>query len=103
MKKRAVGFVPAEAFAPGEFLRGELHARGWTQTQFARILGRPVQLVNEIIQGRKRITEQTARELAAALGTSAKVWLNLDATWRLKHTKTPDPGIARRARQASAV
>ena len=42
----------AEVFPPGEFLRDELEARGWTQTEFAEILGRPPRLVNEIIAGR---------------------------------------------------
>src|SRR4051794_23823689 len=94
-------FHPAEAFAPGEFLRDELEARGWTQAQFAKILGRPFQLVNEIINGRKRITEQTALEIAAALGTTAKVWLNLENTYRLHKARTPDPRIAARANRAS--
>ena len=96
-------FKPAEAFVPGEYLRDELKARGWTQSQFASILGRPLQLVNEIIKGRKRITEQTALEIGAALGTSAKVWLNLENSYRLWKARSPDPAIARRARRASAA
>jgi HTH-type transcriptional regulator/antitoxin HigA len=96
-------FRPAEVFAPGEFLRDELQARGWTQSQFAQIIGRPLQLVNEIIAGRKRITERTAMEIAAALGTTAKVWLNLENTFRLAKAKAPDPRIATRARRASAA
>lgn len=93
----------AEAFSPGEFLRDELQARGWTQAQFAKIIGRPLQLVSEIINGKKRITEQTALEIGAALGTTAKVWLNLENTWRLWRAKKPDPAIARRAKQAMAA
>jgi HTH-type transcriptional regulator/antitoxin HigA len=96
-------FEPAEVFAPGEYLRDELEARGWTQAQFARILGRPLQIVNEIINGKKRITEETALELAAALGTSAKVWLNLENSYRLHRAKRPNPAISRRARRASAA
>lgn len=96
-------FRPAEAFPPGEYLRDELEARGWTQTQFARIVGRPAQLVNEIINGRKRITERTALELAAALGTSARVWLNLENSYRLWKAKGPNPAIAKRADRASAA
>ena len=33
--------TPAEVFPPGEFLADELEARGWTQTEFAEIIGRP--------------------------------------------------------------
>jgi len=96
-------FRAAEVFAPGEYLRDELEARGWTQVQFARIIGRPLQLVNEIVNGRKRITEETALEIGAALGTSAKVWLNLENTYRLHKAKAPIDAIARRAKQASAA
>jgi HTH-type transcriptional regulator/antitoxin HigA len=96
-------FQPVEVFSPGEYLRDELQARGWTQARFARIIGRPLQLVNEIINGRKRITEETALEIGAALGTSAKVWLNLENTYRLHKAKAPVDAIARRARQASAA
>ena len=94
---------PAEAFPPGEFLRDELKARGWTQSQFATIIGRPLQVVSEIINGRKRITEGTALQIAAALGTSARVWLNLENNYRLWKAKDPDPAIIRRAKRASAA
>ena len=36
---------PAEVFPPGEFVREELEARGWTQTDLAAILGRPLRLL----------------------------------------------------------
>ncbi len=75
-------FIPAEAFPPGRLLRKEPAARGWTQGEFARILGRPAQLVselvNEIMRGRRLTTEQTAAKIGAALGTSALVWFNLE-------------------------
>lgn len=71
---------PAEVFPPGEFLREELDGRGWTQADFAEILGRPPRLVNEIIQGKRRITPETANRLAAALGTSPEFWLHLEAS-----------------------
>ena len=74
---------PAEAFPPGEYLRDELKAHGWTQRQFAQIIRRPLQRVSEIINGRKRITERTALQIAAALGTSACVWLNLETNYQL--------------------
>jgi len=48
--------VPAEIFPPGEFIREELEARGWTQGDLAHIMGRPLRLVNELIAGKKQIT-----------------------------------------------
>src|ERR1019366_6660156 len=53
--------IPAEAFPPGEFLADELEARGWTQTEFAGLIGRPTKVVNEVIAGKKAITPDTAR------------------------------------------
>ena len=55
--------VPAEVFAPGELIREELEARGWTQVDLAEILGRPVRLVNELVAGKKQITPDTAKGL----------------------------------------
>ena len=68
-----------KVFPPGDFIREEIEARGWTQADFAKILGRPLQSVNAMINGKKTITPQTAVELAAALGTSPEFWLNLEA------------------------
>lgn len=69
--------VLAEAFPAGEFLADELEARGWTQAEFATILGRPAQFVSEIISGKKEITRESAAQIGAALGTSAEMWLSL--------------------------
>ncbi len=60
-------WMPAELFPPGEHLREELDERGWTQADLADILGRPVKMVNEIVGGKRRITEETAIGLADAL------------------------------------
>jgi HTH-type transcriptional regulator / antitoxin HigA len=75
--------IPAEIFPPGEFLADEIDARGWTQVEFANIIRRPTKVVNEIIAGKKAVTTDTARELAAALGTSPQYWLNLQTAYDL--------------------
>lgn len=79
----SINRVPAEVFHPGEFLRDELEARGWTQADLAEILGRPLKTVNEVIVGKKAITPETARGLAAAFGTSAQFWMNLESAYQL--------------------
>ena len=51
---------------PGDHIREEIEFRGWTQAELAEIMGRPVPVINELINGRKAITARTARELEAA-------------------------------------
>lgn len=78
----------AEAFPAGEFLADELESRGWSQADFAEILGRPTQFVSEIVTGKKEITRESAAQIAAALGTSAEFWLNLQDAYLLwKHSQ----------------
>lgn len=91
----------AEVFPPGDFISDELHARAWTQADLARILGRPLQTVNAIINGKKAVTPQTAWELGAAFGTSPEFWMNLEMSYRMAQVREVDPGIAERARARS--
>ena len=90
---------PADVFPPGEFLLDELEARGWSQVELAEILGRPAGLITDIVKGRRGISAETANGLAAAFGTSADYWMNLESMYQL--SKLNDDGsetIARRAK-----
>jgi len=87
----------AEVFPPGEFLRDELEARGWTQTELAEIVGRPVRLINEIIAGKRAITPETAIQLGDSLGTGPELWMNLESQYQLSKVQAADGLIARRA------
>ncbi len=90
---------PAEVFPPGYFIQEELETRGWTQADLAEILGRPAQLVNEIIAGKRSITAETARGLGDAFDTGPEVWMNVDAAYQLwRDPRPPDDAVARRAR-----
>ncbi|MEV4320627.1 HigA family addiction module antitoxin [Microbispora rosea] len=75
--------APAEAFPVGEHLLEELEARGWTQVEFAEILGRPAQFVSEIISGKKEITRESAAQISAALGSSPEYWLRYQDQYHL--------------------
>ncbi len=39
--------------------------------------------MNEIIRGKRSITAEAALDLSHVLGTSAKLWMNLQATYDL--------------------
>ncbi len=88
----------AEIFPPGEFLREELEARGWSQTELAEIIGRPVRLINEVIAGKKAITPETAIQLGDSLGTGPELWMNLESQYQLSKVRSTDGLIARRAK-----
>ena len=68
----------ATVFPPGEYLRDELAARGWTPEEFAAIIGTSLNQVNELLSGRAALTSPMAQAIASALGTSAGVWLGLE-------------------------
>jgi len=74
---------PFRPVSPGEILRDELAARGWSQKELAEKISRPYQAVNEIIRGRKQITAATALALSSVLGTSAEFWMTLESNFRL--------------------
>ena len=92
--------TPARAISPGRILQRELNARGWTQKDLVAITMRPPQAINEIIKGTKQITPETARELSAALGTTAEFWTSLEANYRLHlaKKKQKEEAIERRSR-----
>ena len=75
---------PRNPIHPGEMLLEEfLRPLGITQTAFAHTLGWTRARLNEIIQARRGITADAALDLAEALGTSARLWMNLQSTYDL--------------------
>ncbi|HXG35927.1 MAG TPA: HigA family addiction module antitoxin [Dehalococcoidia bacterium] len=74
---------PGLAIPPGYLIVEELEARGISQAELARRMGRPKNAVNEICKGKKEITAQTALELEAVLGIDAETWMNLEGSYRL--------------------
>jgi HTH-type transcriptional regulator/antitoxin HigA len=89
--------IPAEVFPPGEFIRDELEARGWTQGVLADVMGRPERVVSEIISGKRGITPETARGLSAAFGTDPTFWINLEGAYRLYKVQHSDDVVKRRS------
>jgi antitoxin HigA-1 len=62
---------------PGEILDDILVDLEVTQTQFAAALGVSRRTVNEIIQGHRAITVDTAIRISKALDSEPQLWLNL--------------------------
>jgi len=76
--------LPKNPFHPGEMLREEFLVPGKiTQTLLAQKLGWTRARLNELINGKRAITADSALDLSRVLGTSAKLWMNLQATYDL--------------------
>ena len=75
---------PANPFHPGEMLLEEFLRPGKiTQADFADRLGWTRAKLNELIKGRRGITADTALDLSQALGSSPRLWMNLQTTYDL--------------------
>jgi HTH-type transcriptional regulator/antitoxin HigA len=75
---------PDVAIPPGEYLAEEIGERGITQKELAKRMGRPLNAINEIINGKKAITAETALQLEAVMPEiPARFWLNLETDYQL--------------------
>ena len=75
---------PDIAIPPGDYLAEEIEVRGISQTELARLMGRPLNAINEIIKGKKSITADTALQLEEAMPEiPARFWLNLETDYQL--------------------
>jgi len=69
---------------PGQVLFLDyLEPRGITQVKVAHDLGIKLARLNEIIKGKRRVTEETALLFARYLGCPAGTWLNLQHAYDL--------------------
>lgn len=75
---------PKNPYHPGKMLLEEfLKPIGMTQSAFAKKLNWTKAKLNELIQGKRGITAESALDLAKALGTTPKLWMNLQGTYDL--------------------
>lgn len=74
----------AKFIHPGEILAEEfLKPLALTQYKLAQDLDVPRRRINEIINGERAITADTALRLSYYFGTTAEFWLNLQARYDL--------------------
>lgn len=79
---------PQNPFHPGEMLLEEfLRPMELTQIAFSRQIGWTSARLNEFVKGKRGVTASAALDLADALGTSAKLWMNLQATYDLDQAR----------------
>ena len=71
---------------PGEMLLEEfLKPLGMTQSELAKRIHVSFPRINEIINGHRGITPDTALRLSKLLGTTPEFWLNGQRNWDLWH------------------
>ncbi len=73
---------------PGEILLMEfLKPLGISQSRLARDLKVPVRRVNDIVQGKRAITPDTALRLGVYFNMTPEFWINLQSHYDLKLAK----------------
>jgi addiction module HigA family antidote len=74
--------------SPGEILLNEfLNPLGISQSRLARDLNVPVGRINEIVQGKRAITPDSALRLAVYFKMTPEFWMNLQSHYDLKLAK----------------
>lgn len=88
---------------PGEVLLEEfLRPLGISQNALARAAKVPPRRINEIVLGKRSVSADTAVRLAAALGTSERFWLGLQADYDLEEAHRALGDAARRIQRLAA-
>jgi addiction module HigA family antidote len=73
---------------PGEILLEDfLKPMGISQYRIATAIGVPPRRINEIVQGKRAITADTALRLSQYFSTSESFWMNLQAHYDLEVQK----------------
>ena len=75
------GFCPTH---PGEILKDEIEYRGISQKKLAEQMGMSHSVVNEILNGRRPLTEQNAVLFEAALGVEADTLMRLQLKYNMQ-------------------
>lgn len=80
---------------PGIVLSEEfLKAMDISQVELARHVGVPTQRINELVNGKRGVTPQTAWHLSEAFETTPEFWMNLQTAYDLalnRPTKKIEP------------
>lgn len=73
---------------PGEILLEEfLQPMGISQYRLAQDIGVPPRRINEIVQGKRGISADTALRLSLYFGLSERFWMNLQSRYDLEVEK----------------
>lgn len=83
----ANNLVPVFPTHPGAVLKDEIEYRGISQKQLAKDMGIANSALNEILNGRRPLSEKTALLFEAALGINAEPLLRLQLHYNMQIAK----------------
>ena len=83
---------------PGDYLRDLLESKGWTQDDLAAVTGKSRQQINDIVTKKRGISPDMAIVLAAAFNQEPRIWLGMDAAWRLSQAQENPSPVSYRAK-----
>lgn len=81
METRSENIRPFRPVHPGGILRAELKERGLKQKDFAREIGISPSHLNEILKGKRRISNSIAESLEKSLGIPYSNWVAMQAKY----------------------
>ena len=104
-KMIANNLTPFEPTHPGEMIKDEVEYRGLSQKKLAAEMGMSPSLLNEILNGRRRVSTEYALLFEAVLGIDANVWIRMQADYDMQVAKSDKSFMERLAniRKVAAV
>ena len=78
-----VGFVALEIHPPSHYIQEEMQERGWSLSDLATRASLPEPVCVDVLAANRAVTPVVAKALSRAFGTSAVMWLRLEAAYRL--------------------
>ena len=87
--------ICARAVHPGELLKEEVEFRNISQRTLSKNMGMSYNMLNDILNGRRTLTTQSAMLFEAALGISAELLMRLQLDYNLQTAKQ-DRSLAKR-------
>ena len=104
-KMIANNIEPSEPIHPGEVLKDEIEYRGISQRKLAEQIGISYKVINDILNGRRPITTNTALLLEAALGYPAHILTGMQMDYNMQTAKNDKSFMERLAsiRKIAAV
>lgn len=88
-------YRPDYAVPPGWVIEEHLAVYGISNAELARRCGRSAKLMSEIIAGKAPVEPKTALQLEKVLGVDARIWLGIEADYRLHRERKAETKAAR--------